>query len=134
MGLETTFFQGLIILLVLFACLLMSLQPEHTNVCFWYIPQSLRGVPDSPERREKLHRVCVYMASLVSSNPLWVPWLLRNLPPMCFSDGEERKDRNLGWALHEVVLSAILVVFLLGVHCPLVVVQGGVQAASGGCS
>ncbi|TRY60308.1 hypothetical protein DNTS_015379 [Danionella cerebrum] len=32
-------------------------QPQHTNVCFWYIPPSLRGMPDGDERREKLHRV-----------------------------------------------------------------------------
>uniref|UniRef100_A0A8C7XH16 Glutamate decarboxylase 1b n=1 Tax=Oryzias sinensis TaxID=183150 RepID=A0A8C7XH16_9TELE len=31
--------------------------PQHTNVCFWYIPPSLRGMSDSEERREKLHRV-----------------------------------------------------------------------------
>ncbi|KAE8291278.1 Glutamate decarboxylase 1 [Larimichthys crocea] len=31
--------------------------PQHTNVCFWYIPPSLRGMPDGEERREKLHRV-----------------------------------------------------------------------------
>uniref|UniRef100_A0A3B5LKQ5 Glutamate decarboxylase 1b n=1 Tax=Xiphophorus couchianus TaxID=32473 RepID=A0A3B5LKQ5_9TELE len=31
--------------------------PQHTNVCFWYIPPSLRGMPDSNEWREKLHRV-----------------------------------------------------------------------------
>uniref|UniRef100_A0A8D0CXX9 Glutamate decarboxylase 1b n=1 Tax=Sander lucioperca TaxID=283035 RepID=A0A8D0CXX9_SANLU len=31
--------------------------PQHTNVCFWYIPPSLRSMPDSEERREKLHRV-----------------------------------------------------------------------------
>nr|XP_033505386.1 glutamate decarboxylase 1-like [Epinephelus lanceolatus] len=32
-------------------------EPQHTNVCFWYIPPSLRGMPDGEERREKLHRV-----------------------------------------------------------------------------
>ncbi|XP_073726788.1 glutamate decarboxylase 1b isoform X1 [Misgurnus anguillicaudatus] len=32
-------------------------QPQHTNVCFWYIPPSLRGMPDGDERREKLHKV-----------------------------------------------------------------------------
>uniref|UniRef100_A0A8C2C777 Glutamate decarboxylase 1b n=1 Tax=Cyprinus carpio TaxID=7962 RepID=A0A8C2C777_CYPCA len=32
-------------------------QPQHTNVCFWYIPPSLRGMPHGDERREKLHRV-----------------------------------------------------------------------------
>ncbi|XP_032821372.2 glutamate decarboxylase 1 [Petromyzon marinus] len=32
-------------------------EPEHTNVCFWYIPLSLRGMPDGEERRAKLSRV-----------------------------------------------------------------------------
>ncbi|KAL0966390.1 hypothetical protein UPYG_G00294740 [Umbra pygmaea] len=32
--------------------------PQHTNVCFWYIPPSLRGMdPNSQEYREKLHKV-----------------------------------------------------------------------------
>ncbi|XP_067905947.1 glutamate decarboxylase 1-like [Heterodontus francisci] len=32
-------------------------KPEHTNVCFWYIPPSLQGVPESAERDGKLHQV-----------------------------------------------------------------------------
>ncbi|KAM7104139.1 glutamate decarboxylase 1 isoform 3-T3 [Molossus nigricans] len=40
-------------------------EPEHTNVCFWYIPQSLRGMPDGPERREKLHRVAPKIKALM---------------------------------------------------------------------
>uniref|UniRef100_A0A2I3MI44 Glutamate decarboxylase 1 n=1 Tax=Papio anubis TaxID=9555 RepID=A0A2I3MI44_PAPAN len=40
-------------------------EPEHTNVCFWYIPQSLRGVPDSPQRREKLHKVAPKIKALM---------------------------------------------------------------------
>ncbi|KPP68148.1 glutamate decarboxylase 1-like [Scleropages formosus] len=32
-------------------------EPQHTNVCFWYLPPSLRGMPDCPERRERLHKV-----------------------------------------------------------------------------
>uniref|UniRef100_A0A4W5RRW9 Glutamate decarboxylase 1b n=1 Tax=Hucho hucho TaxID=62062 RepID=A0A4W5RRW9_9TELE len=32
--------------------------PQHTNVCFWYIPPSLRGLEhNSEEYREKLHKV-----------------------------------------------------------------------------
>ncbi|CDQ82018.1 unnamed protein product, partial [Oncorhynchus mykiss] len=32
--------------------------PQHTNVCFWYIPPSLRGMEhNSKEYREKLHKV-----------------------------------------------------------------------------
>uniref|UniRef100_A0AAQ6A1F0 Glutamate decarboxylase 1 n=1 Tax=Amphiprion ocellaris TaxID=80972 RepID=A0AAQ6A1F0_AMPOC len=32
-------------------------EPQHTNVCFWYIPLSLRGLSDGEERRERLHKV-----------------------------------------------------------------------------
>ncbi|XP_040166564.1 cysteine sulfinic acid decarboxylase [Anopheles arabiensis] len=33
-------------------------QPECTNVCFWYVPPGLRGVPrDSAEYRDRLHKV-----------------------------------------------------------------------------
>uniref|UniRef100_A0A8C9Y3A9 Glutamate decarboxylase 1b n=1 Tax=Sander lucioperca TaxID=283035 RepID=A0A8C9Y3A9_SANLU len=35
-----------IILYIVYFCL----QPQHTNVCFWYIPPSLRSMPDSEER------------------------------------------------------------------------------------
>uniref|UniRef100_A0A3B4U5L3 Acidic amino acid decarboxylase GADL1-like n=1 Tax=Seriola dumerili TaxID=41447 RepID=A0A3B4U5L3_SERDU len=31
--------------------------PEYTNVCFWYIPPSLRKLPVSPELWRKLHNV-----------------------------------------------------------------------------
>lgn len=32
-------------------------EPQHTNVCFWYLPPSLRGLPDGEEKRERLHKV-----------------------------------------------------------------------------
>lgn len=31
--------------------------PECTNICFWYIPPSLRGKEDEPDYIEKLHKV-----------------------------------------------------------------------------
>uniref|UniRef100_A0A8C6Q4Y0 Glutamate decarboxylase 1 n=1 Tax=Nothobranchius furzeri TaxID=105023 RepID=A0A8C6Q4Y0_NOTFU len=31
--------------------------PQHTNVCFWYLPLSLRHLPDGEEKRERLHKV-----------------------------------------------------------------------------
>uniref|UniRef100_A0A8C2JD89 Glutamate decarboxylase 1 n=1 Tax=Cyprinus carpio TaxID=7962 RepID=A0A8C2JD89_CYPCA len=31
--------------------------PQHTNVCFWYIPPNLRLLPDGEEKRQRLHRV-----------------------------------------------------------------------------
>ncbi|KAF7654186.1 hypothetical protein LDENG_00072980 [Lucifuga dentata] len=35
----------------------LLMEPEYANVCFWYIPPSLRTMPDSPEFWEKLHIV-----------------------------------------------------------------------------
>uniref|UniRef100_A0A8C8SVC3 Glutamate decarboxylase 1 n=1 Tax=Pelusios castaneus TaxID=367368 RepID=A0A8C8SVC3_9SAUR len=32
-------------------------EPELTNVCFWYIPPSLRSIPKGPEREKLLHQV-----------------------------------------------------------------------------
>uniref|UniRef100_A0A8C6S5W4 Cysteine sulfinic acid decarboxylase n=1 Tax=Neogobius melanostomus TaxID=47308 RepID=A0A8C6S5W4_9GOBI len=34
-----------------------SVTPEYANVCFWYIPPSLRSLPDGPELWEKIHKV-----------------------------------------------------------------------------
>uniref|UniRef100_A0A671VMA6 Glutamate decarboxylase 3 n=1 Tax=Sparus aurata TaxID=8175 RepID=A0A671VMA6_SPAAU len=31
--------------------------PEHSNVCFWYTPPSLRGLPLGPDRDTRLHQV-----------------------------------------------------------------------------
>uniref|UniRef100_A0AAX7TSN5 Glutamate decarboxylase 1a n=1 Tax=Astatotilapia calliptera TaxID=8154 RepID=A0AAX7TSN5_ASTCA len=32
-------------------------KPEHSNVCFWYIPPSLRSLPPGPDRDRRLHQV-----------------------------------------------------------------------------
>nr|XP_061827622.1 glutamate decarboxylase 1-like [Nerophis lumbriciformis] len=32
-------------------------EPQHTNVCFWYIPPSLRSMPAGEERQQRLHKV-----------------------------------------------------------------------------
>eukprot|EP00064_Thunnus_orientalis_P004386 superscaffoldBa00000396_g4397 len=32
-------------------------KPEHSNVCFWYIPPSLRTLPPGPDRDTRLHLV-----------------------------------------------------------------------------
>ncbi|KAG7489802.1 glutamate decarboxylase 1-like [Solea senegalensis] len=37
--------------------LVLKNKPEHSNVCFWYIPPSLRGLPAGPDRDERLHQV-----------------------------------------------------------------------------
>ncbi|XP_004560128.1 acidic amino acid decarboxylase GADL1 [Maylandia zebra] len=35
----------------------LVLEPEFANVCFWYLPPSLRNLPESPELWKKLHTV-----------------------------------------------------------------------------
>ncbi|CAL8343415.1 unnamed protein product [Merluccius merluccius] len=37
--------------------LVLESKPEHSNVCFWYIPPSLRKLPPGPERNRRLHKV-----------------------------------------------------------------------------
>lgn len=32
-------------------------KPEHSNVCFWYLPPSLKHLPQGPERNRRLHEV-----------------------------------------------------------------------------
>lgn len=35
----------------------LVMEPEYANICFWYIPPSLRNVPDGPKLWTKLHKV-----------------------------------------------------------------------------
>uniref|UniRef100_A0A8C8GLS7 Uncharacterized protein n=1 Tax=Oncorhynchus tshawytscha TaxID=74940 RepID=A0A8C8GLS7_ONCTS len=37
--------------------LVFKSEPEHSNVCFWYIPPSLRNMSPGPERNRRLHEV-----------------------------------------------------------------------------
>ncbi|XP_068459729.1 glutamate decarboxylase 1 isoform X2 [Clinocottus analis] len=37
--------------------LVLKNKPEHSNVCFWYIPPSLRGLTPGPDRDARLHQV-----------------------------------------------------------------------------
>lgn len=40
-----------------------SSQPEFVNVCFWFVPPSLRGKQDSPDYHERLSKVGVLCSS-----------------------------------------------------------------------
>ncbi|XP_075996321.1 glutamate decarboxylase 1 [Genypterus blacodes] len=37
--------------------LVLKSKPEHSNVCFWYVPPSLRGLQPGPDRNARLHQV-----------------------------------------------------------------------------
>nr|XP_023837588.1 glutamate decarboxylase 1-like [Salvelinus alpinus] len=40
-------------------------QPQHTNVCFWYLPPGIRDMPDGQERRDRLHKVAPKIKALM---------------------------------------------------------------------
>lgn len=42
---------------------IFSYQPQHTNVCFWYLPPSVRALPDGEEKRERLHKVMTHQSA-----------------------------------------------------------------------
>lgn len=44
--------------LFLYVCLCVFAQPQHTNVCFWYLPPGIRYMEDKEERKKHLHKVC----------------------------------------------------------------------------
>lgn len=43
-----------------------SSQPEFVNVCFWFVPPSLRGKQESPDYTEKLAKVGFLFPALVN--------------------------------------------------------------------
>ena len=48
-------------------CVFSNPQPEYTNVCFWYIPPSLREMEEGPEFWRKLSLVSNEWVVLFSS-------------------------------------------------------------------
>lgn len=43
-----------------------SSQPEFVNVCFWFVPPSLRGKQESPDYSERLAKVGFLFPALVN--------------------------------------------------------------------
>uniref|UniRef100_A0A6Q2X5G1 Glutamate decarboxylase 1a n=1 Tax=Esox lucius TaxID=8010 RepID=A0A6Q2X5G1_ESOLU len=48
--------------------LVFNSKPEHSNVCFWYIPPSLRNMPPGPERNRRLHEVAPKIKAQMMEN------------------------------------------------------------------
>ncbi|XP_076594367.1 acidic amino acid decarboxylase GADL1-like isoform X2 [Chaetodon auriga] len=46
----------------------LLMEPEYTNVCFWYIPPSLRSLTDGPELWKKLHTVAPVVKERMMKN------------------------------------------------------------------
>lgn len=68
------------------------------NVCFWYVPERLRGVPHGPERMQELGRVTAQLKSrmmnagtlMISYQPLGdIPNFFRNIVS---NPGAQHKD------------------------------------------
>uniref|UniRef100_A0A673ZVJ8 Glutamate decarboxylase 1 n=1 Tax=Salmo trutta TaxID=8032 RepID=A0A673ZVJ8_SALTR len=45
--------------------LMWKAKPQHTNVCFWYLPPGIRDMPDGQERRDRLHKVAPKIKALM---------------------------------------------------------------------
>uniref|UniRef100_W5M2R8 Glutamate decarboxylase like 1 n=1 Tax=Lepisosteus oculatus TaxID=7918 RepID=W5M2R8_LEPOC len=45
----------------------LLLEPEYANVCFWYVPPSLRKTPEGPEFWKKLHEVSLEVGRISTS-------------------------------------------------------------------
>lgn len=41
----------------------LIMEPELVNVCFWYVPKKLRGVPHTPAKETELGKV-IYSINL----------------------------------------------------------------------
>lgn len=84
----------------------LSLQPEHSNVCFWYIPPSLRALPPGPDRDARLHQVSAEQHSVFSNGQTprlqWTHFLLQ----ITFGCTELKKT------LHQVILMRIFSLFV----------------------
>ncbi|KAJ8012020.1 hypothetical protein DPEC_G00064350 [Dallia pectoralis] len=48
--------------------LVFNSKPEHSNVCFWYIPPSLRNMPSGPCRNRILHQVAPKIKAQMMEN------------------------------------------------------------------
>ncbi|XP_006810050.2 glutamate decarboxylase 1-like, partial [Neolamprologus brichardi] len=59
-------------------------KPEHSNVCFWYIPPSLRSLPPGPDRDRRLHQKITNMMD-PADIPEELSEELERLPRVAFS-------------------------------------------------
>lgn len=42
-------------------------EPEYTNITFWYVPPSLRGLQNEPDFKNKLHKVSREIGEITNS-------------------------------------------------------------------
>uniref|UniRef100_A0A3Q2P5S8 Glutamate decarboxylase like 1 n=1 Tax=Fundulus heteroclitus TaxID=8078 RepID=A0A3Q2P5S8_FUNHE len=98
--------------LCLFSCFKYSLflnvllQPEFANVCFWYIPPSLRNLPDGPELRKKLHAVApVVKERMMKSGTMMIGYQKHGDKPNFFRMvviSPQVKRQDLDFVLEEI--------------------------------
>lgn len=53
--------------LITCVCVCLHGQPEFVNVCFWYIPPSLRGKEGNADYQDRLAKVNLYITSVIVS-------------------------------------------------------------------
>ncbi|XP_038568195.1 acidic amino acid decarboxylase GADL1-like [Micropterus salmoides] len=63
----------------------LVMEPEYANVCFWYIPPSLRNLPDGPELWKQLHTVApVVKESMMKKGSMMVGYQTHRDKPNFF--------------------------------------------------
>jgi glutamate/tyrosine decarboxylase-like PLP-dependent enzyme len=84
----------------------LIMEPEYTNVCFWYIPPSLEGMSDTEERKEKLNKVApVIKGRLMAAGTLMVGYQPLGSWPNFFrmvTTAPQGKESDMDYLLNEI--------------------------------
>lgn len=84
----------------------LLLEPEMVNVCFWYIPKSLRGVPHDEAKEEKLGLLCPRIkARMMKAGTLMVGYTRDGKVPNFFrsiTSQEATREEDIDFMLDEI--------------------------------
>ncbi|XP_028986319.1 cysteine sulfinic acid decarboxylase [Betta splendens] len=84
----------------------LLIEPEYANVCFWYIPPSLRNLSDGPELWKKLHTVAPLVKErMMKKGSLMVGYQTHRDKPNCFRMvviSPEVSNADLDFVLDEI--------------------------------
>lgn len=73
-------------------------EPECTNICFWYVPPSLRGCENDSDYKERLHKIAPKMKErMMKDGSMMVTYQAQKQHPNFFrivfqSSGLEKED------------------------------------------
>ena len=84
----------------------LLMDPKFVNVCFWYIPQRLRGVPHDAEKEEALGLLCPRIkARMMKAGTLMVGYTRDGKVPnffRCIVSQEGTTEEDIDFMLQEI--------------------------------